>query len=85
MTPSALRAYLRQSGPASLPALTAHFGADTGLIQELLRYWQSKGRILESRPDCGNKACTGCAQGYGGTVFYRWEAGDIGNRSASAG
>ncbi|MDR3159308.1 MAG: FeoC-like transcriptional regulator [Zoogloeaceae bacterium] len=68
MTPSALRAYLRHSGPASLSTLTAHFGADVDLLQDLLAYWRKKGRILENVRNCG-KTCAQCAQG---AVFYQW-------------
>ena len=67
-TPSALRAYLRHSGEASLPELAAHFGADAGLIRDVIAYWQKKGRIRESAPGC-DKACAQCGEG---AIFYRW-------------
>jgi hypothetical protein len=70
-TPSALRAYLRQRGEASLSEMAAHFGADADLIQDLLGYWQKKGRIRTSGADCG-KSCARCAEGYRGAVFYQW-------------
>jgi hypothetical protein len=69
MTPSALRAYLRQRGEASLVDLTAHFGANSALLEDLIAYWQKKGSILESRQHCG-KTCVHCAEG---VVLYRWQ------------
>ncbi|MDR3056016.1 MAG: FeoC-like transcriptional regulator [Zoogloeaceae bacterium] len=69
MTPSALRSYLRERGQASLPDLTAHFGVGVGLIEDLLAYWQRKGKILQNTAVCGKA----CVQNCGQVVFYRWQ------------
>lgn len=68
MTPSDLRSYLRVKGQASLMDLTAHFGVAASLVEDLLAYWQRKGKILESRSVCG-----ACAQNCGQVAFYRWQ------------
>jgi hypothetical protein len=71
MIPSELRAYLQKQGQASLAELTAHFAdTDSEVIQDQLRYWQEKGRILKTSAGCG-KACHACE---GGAALYQWRA-----------
>jgi len=67
MTPSALRAYLKQRGEASLVDLTAHFGTDSGLLEDLLILWKKKGQIEEVTAACGKSCCRN-----GRVTLYRW-------------
>lgn len=70
MTPSDLRTYLRQRGQASLIDLAARFDSDPALIQDVLGYWQRKGKVHASGAACG-KSCNQCNNHQ--TIFYQWQ------------
>jgi hypothetical protein len=71
MTPSELRAYLRErhEAEASLTDLALHFETNAEVVRDVLAYWQRKGKIrrLPSAP------CPACPQKCAGTERYRWQ------------
>jgi hypothetical protein len=68
MTPSELRAYLQAHGEVSMTDLSVHFDADAGVVEDVLAYWQRKGKIGVTTTECGKACACGC----GSMVFYRW-------------
>ncbi|MCX8145929.1 MAG: FeoC-like transcriptional regulator [Azovibrio sp.] len=69
MTPSQLRSYLRTHRQASLAELASRFDADPGLVQDVLAYWQQKGKVRVSG-GCG-KPCSQCNNS--ALVIYQWQ------------
>jgi hypothetical protein len=68
MTPSDLRAYLRNHGAASIDDLAAHFGSDPGMVADILAWWARKGRIETVVADCGKSCCQNRQ-----ATFWRWK------------
>ncbi len=70
MRPSDLRSYLQQRGQVSLIDLSARFDASPELVQEVMTYWQRKGKVIARQGSCGS-SCKGCAAGQ--VTFYDWQ------------
>jgi hypothetical protein len=70
MTPSQVRAYLRERGQASLVDLAAHFDTDPQHLEAVLALWEQKGKVRKTLAACG-KGCSGCS--IAPAVFYTWQ------------
>lgn len=80
MTPTAVKAYLRDRHRASLGDIATHFGSTPEAVRPILSLWQNKGR-LRCLNDAGDDGCA-CTKGCGrcsgathsraGSEVYEW-------------
>ncbi|WP_316975804.1 FeoC-like transcriptional regulator [Shumkonia mesophila] len=57
---SDLKAYLRDHGQASLPAMARHFEADAEVLRGMLDVWVGKGTVRLRPPEGHCDGCTAC-------------------------
>ncbi len=69
---SDLKAYLRDHGQASLPAMARHFEADPEALRGMLDMWVRKGTVRVTTPEGHCDGCTACHARC--DTIYEWAA-----------
>ncbi|WP_407275771.1 FeoC-like transcriptional regulator [Halothiobacillus sp. DCM-1] len=65
LTPSQLKAYLKDRGSAPLRDVLLHFDAAPSAVRQLIEFWRARGHIRQTHlnaPTC-ESGCGGCSTG----------------------